>query len=157
MLGMLGMLGRMTPGIGMFAAGTPISVRPIGCAVGRGGAEAGIGAPATGRTGTVPGRAGGIAPGRIPGISEGRIPGDVVEAGGGGVGCAAGTAGMDGLLMRPEPGGGVAVRARGAVGTLSRPVSMLISPYSSSSMAAVGSDAAERGAGAAGGDCGKAG
>ena len=28
--GMLGMLGRMTPGIGMFAAGTPISVRPIG-------------------------------------------------------------------------------------------------------------------------------
>jgi hypothetical protein len=30
MLGMLGMLGRMTPGIGTFAAGTPISVRPIG-------------------------------------------------------------------------------------------------------------------------------
>ena len=28
--GMLGMLGRMTPGIGMFAAGTPISVRPTG-------------------------------------------------------------------------------------------------------------------------------
>ena len=30
MAGMLGMLGRMTPGIGMFAAGTPISVRPTG-------------------------------------------------------------------------------------------------------------------------------
>ena len=28
--GMLGMLGRMTPGIGMFAAGTPINVRPTG-------------------------------------------------------------------------------------------------------------------------------
>jgi hypothetical protein len=27
---MLGMLGRMTPGIGMFAAGTPINVRPTG-------------------------------------------------------------------------------------------------------------------------------
>ena len=29
-VGMPGMLGRITPGIGMFAAGTPISVRPIG-------------------------------------------------------------------------------------------------------------------------------
>ena len=35
------------------------------------------------------------------------------------------------------------MRARGIVGMLSRPVSMLISPYSSSSMAAVGSDAAD--------------
>ena len=89
-VGMPGMLGRMTPGIGMLAAGTPISVRPIGWAVGRGGAVAGSGAPATGRTGAVPGRAGGIAPGRIPGISEGRIPGEVVAAGGGGTGCATG-------------------------------------------------------------------
>ena len=65
---------------------------------------------------------------------------------------------MDGLLVRRgslsggPAGGGVAVRARGIVGMLSRPVSMLISPYSSSSMAAVGSEAAARpGAGAAGG------
>ena len=79
------MLGRMTPGIGMFAAGTPISVRPTGCAAGRGGRGRGQRRAATGRTGAVPGRAGGIAPGRIPGISEGRIPGDVVEAGGGDV------------------------------------------------------------------------
>ena len=78
-----------------------------------------------------------------------------------GAACAAaggiGTAGMDGLLVRRGSlrglaGGGVAVRARGIVGMLSRPVSMLISPYSSSSMAAVGSEAAARpGAGAAGG------
>src|SRR5262245_27925022 len=113
-----------------------------------------------------------MAPGRIPGMSEGRIPGDVVEAGGCGIGCGAdagcgpaggcsaagatGTAGMDGLLMRigsltGGAGGGVAVRARGIVGMLSRPVSMLISPYSSSSIAAVGSDAAARPGAAAGG------
>jgi len=93
-----------------------------------------------------------------------RIPGDVVDAGGGGVGCgwaaagAIGTAGIDGLLMRPPElggaaGAGVVARARGIVGMLSRPVSMLISPYSSSSMAAVGSEAAARpaaGGGAAG-------
>jgi hypothetical protein len=44
----------------------------------------------------------------------------------------------------------VGARWRGIVGMLSRPVSMLISPYSSSSMAAVGSEAAERCAAAAG-------
>src|SRR6476646_2311945 len=64
-------------------------------------------------------------------------------------------AGMDGLLMRPpDEAGGAAAGARGMVGMLSRPVSMLISPYSSSSMAAVGSDAADRCPGAAGGAAG---
>ena len=38
MPGAFGMLGRMTPGMGMLAAGTPINVRPMGCAAGRGGA-----------------------------------------------------------------------------------------------------------------------
>ena len=79
----------------------------------------------------------------MPGISDGRIPGDVEppEDGGGEAGACAG-------------GGGAGTAAgaawtRGIVGTLSRPVSMLISPYSSSSMAAVGNDAAGRpGAGA---------
>ena len=60
-----------------------------------------------------------------------------------------GTAGMDGLLMRPADGGAagaeVTAGTRGIVGTRSRPVSMLISPYSSSSIAAVGSDAAAAG------------
>ena len=104
-----------------------------------------------------------MAPGRIPGISDGRIPGDEPPAAGGGDGAAAGgigTAGMDGLLMRRRatgrPGPASPRGTRGIVGTLSRPVSMLISPYSSSSMAAVGSDAAERAGRRGGGGAGSA-
>jgi len=75
--GIDGMDGRITPGIGMFAAGTPINVRPTGWAAGRGGALDGSeGTGPVGRAGTVPGRAGGMLPGLIPGISDGRIPGD---------------------------------------------------------------------------------
>src|SRR6478752_4130818 len=96
----------------------------------------------------------------MPGISDGRIPGDEPPAAGGGEGAtatgAAWTAGIPGLLIRPAgAAAGGAAGTRGIVGMLSRPVSMLISPYSSSSMAAVGSDAADRGGGAAGG-CGAA-
>ena len=100
-----------------------------------------------------------MAPGRMPGINDGRIPGDEPPAAGGGNGAAAGaigTAGMDGLLMRllgdgaAGAGADMAAGTRGIVGTLSRPVSMLISPYSSSSMAAVGSDAADRAGGGGG-------
>ena len=75
---------------------------------------------------------------------------------GGGAMAAGGaeTAGIDGLEIRPGGGGGgVATRARCSTGggvrasSVSR-VSMLISPYSSSSIAAVGNEAATRWAGA---------
>ena len=53
--------GRWAPGIGTPAAGRPIIVRPTGGAAGRGGIEGWASAragPPSGRTGTVPGRAG---------------------------------------------------------------------------------------------------
>ena len=64
-----GAAGRDVPGIGMFAAGKPISVR----ATGAGGRLAGAGLGVAGRGGAAPGRAGATAPGRIPGISDGRM------------------------------------------------------------------------------------
>lgn len=64
-----GAAGRAVPGIGMFAAGKPISVR----ATGAGGRLAGAGPGVVGRGGAAPGRAGATAPGRIPGISDGRM------------------------------------------------------------------------------------
>ena len=134
--GAAGGVGRIPPRL---AAGSPIKVRPTdGAAAGRGGATVGAGPP-SGRTGAVPGRIGGIVPGRIPGISDGRIPGA------GPLGAAAGIAG---LVMRGMPtgagGGGVRTRGRGwgSGGAASRPLSMLISPYSSSSIATAGIEAA---------------
>ena len=71
-----GATGREVPGIGMFAAGSPMSVRAIGA----GGRVAGVGLGAAGRAGAAPGRAGATAPGRIPGINDGRM---LAPAGGG--------------------------------------------------------------------------
>ena len=74
--GPLGMLGRITPGIGMLAAGTPISVRPT---AGRGTRRRGRGRRARerphGRGARTRRR---HRPRAHPGISDGRMPGDVV-------------------------------------------------------------------------------
>jgi hypothetical protein len=84
-----------------------------------------------------------MVPGRIPGMSDGRIPpGAAIGAGGGGVitrgrGSEGGGGVMNRGLGSSTGGTGVATRDRWSV---SRDVSMLISPYSSSSMEAVGSD-----------------
>ena len=123
-----GGLGRIPP---MCAAGTPIRVLPTtGAAAGRGGAADGIGAgPASGRTGAVPGRTGGIVPGRIPGIRDGRIvtcdPGVGPDIGGPGMrpGMLAGT-----LAGGGAGGGGVATRGRGSGAAWRLLSSMLISP-----------------------------
>jgi hypothetical protein len=71
-----GAAGREVPGIGMFAAGKPISVR----ATGAGGRPAGAGLGVAARGGAAPGRAGATAPGRIPGISDGRMLAAEIDA-----------------------------------------------------------------------------
>jgi hypothetical protein len=130
--GAAGAPGR-APGIGTPAAGRPIIVRPTGGAAGRGGIDPpGVGAagPASGRTGAVPGRAGGIAPGRMPGIREGRIAGTP---------CGGDDRSDAGIPGGPPTTGIPAPVARGAAATAGAPVvigsgvagpeeSMLISP-----------------------------